>query len=120
MDVSRHIGASFLKPADITEPRRAVIADVREGKYSNPDCEFQDGGVLTLNTTNMRVLANAWSTDTDLWLGKEVELYVGKTKFQDRQIDSVLVKPISEALTMAERPKPSTTTRQDLNDEIPF
>jgi hypothetical protein len=58
MDISEHISGGFLKVADLAGGvRREVIAEVRPGKYQNPDCEFQSGAVLTLNATNLRALA---------------------------------------------------------------
>ena len=121
MDISNHITSKFLKPAHLASgPRRAVIAEVRAGQYQNPDCEFQDGGVLTLNATNLRALADAWGTQTEAWIGKEVELYAGKTEFKGEQRDSVLVRPISPPIPVSERPKPVPKPAADMNDEIPF
>jgi hypothetical protein len=129
MDVSNFVSSSgFIKPADLADgPRREVIADVRPGKYERPDMEFQSGGILSINGTNMRILTNAWGTETDAWAGKEVELYVGKTQFQGQDRDSVLVKTISPPIPSSERPKPKPTVAapksslaDDLSDEIPF
>jgi hypothetical protein len=126
MDISDQINSSgFIKVPDLADgPRRAVIADVRPGRFKGPDMELQDGSVLSLNATNMRTLANAWGTETDGWIGKEIELYVGKTQFQGQDRDSVLVRTISPPIPLGERPKPklkpASNSSAELNDEIPF
>jgi hypothetical protein len=124
MDISDQIISGFIKVQHLTDgPRRDVIAGVAQGRFGL-EIEFQDGSKLGLNQTNLRKLADAWSTETDHWIGKEVEMYAGKTQYQGEQRDSVLVRPISPALSMAERPKPkpkqSPSGGGDMNDEIPF
>jgi hypothetical protein len=122
MDISDQLGSNeFIKVHHLTGPRRDVIANVTEGRFG-PEAEFQGGGKLSLNQTNLRALANAWGPETDAWIGKEIELYVGKTTFNNEQRDSVLVRPISPVLTQAERPtpKPKPPIQNDLDDEIPF
>lgn len=128
MDISDQISSrGFIKVADLAGgTRREVIADVRPGKYQNPDCEFQSGAVLTLNATNMRTMAAVWGPETDAWTGKEIELCVGKTQYQGQDRDSVLVKAISPPIPLGERPKPNPNPNSkpsradDLSDEIPF
>jgi hypothetical protein len=124
MDISEHISGGFLKVGDLAGGvRREVIAEVRPGRYQNPDCEFQSGAVLTLNATNLRALAAAWGPETDAWTGKEVELYVGKTQFNGQDRESVLVRPISPPIPAEQRPKPAPKPRgaiAGLDDEIPF
>jgi hypothetical protein len=125
MDISDQISSGFIKVSDLAGgPRRAAIAYVRPGRFERPDVEFQDGSMLSLNATNMRILARAWGTETDAWTGKEVELYVGKTEFQGQQRDSVLVRTISPAIPSAQQPKPKPAGggggRAPMDDGIPF
>lgn len=126
MDVSEFLSTGFLKVEDLRAEgtRRAVIADVRPGKFGKPDCEFQDGAVLGLNATNMRVCAGAWGANTDQWVGKEVELYIGETEFNREKRDSVLIRPISPVIPKDQRvpapPNAVKPSQQDLDDEIPF
>jgi hypothetical protein len=122
MDISDQLLTGFIKFQHVADgPRRDVIAAVAPGRFG-PEAEMQGGGTLSLNQTNLRKLADAWGTETDRWIGKEVELYAGKTRYQGEDRDSVLVRTISPALTMAERAaaKPKQTLKHDLNDEIPF
>jgi hypothetical protein len=126
MDIRDQMQSSgFIKVPDLANgPERNVIDDVRPGRYERPDLFLQDGRMLSLNITNMRALASVWGTETDAWIGKEIELYVGKIQFQGELRDSVLVRPISPAIPLSERPKPQPKPKQnaatDMNDDIPF
>jgi hypothetical protein len=107
MDVSTYLSTAFIKVGDLASgPRRVVIANVVDGKYERPDAHFQDGTCLSLNVTNIKTLAGAYSTDTTLWVGKEVELYAGKVRYDGADLDSVLLAPISPPVPFAERPPP--------------
>jgi hypothetical protein len=126
MDISDQMTSSgFIKVPDLANgPERNVIDDVRPGRYERPDLFLQGGRMLSLNVTNMRALASAWGTETDAWIGKEVELYVGKIQFQGQDRDSVLVRAISPAIPLSERAKAPSPPKQklssELNDDIPF
>jgi hypothetical protein len=124
MDISDQISSGFIKVPDLAAgPRRAAIASVRPGRFERPDVEFQDGSILSLNATNMRILARAWGTETDAWTGKEVELYVGQTEFQGQKRDSVLVRAISPDIPKGQQPKPKPAAgggRDPMDDAIPF
>jgi hypothetical protein len=125
MDISDQIGSKFIKVVDLVNgPQRTVIHDVRPGSFEKPNAEFRNGSILSLNATNMRALASAWGTETDTWIGKEVELYIGETRFNNEARQSVLVRPISPATPMSERPKPKPPSERprprDFDDSIPF
>ena len=115
MDISDQLVSGFIKVHHLDVPRRDVIADVALGRFGT-EIEFQDGSKLSLN------VADAWSTETDNWLGKELEMYAGKAKFGGKDVDSVMVRPISPAIPMSERPrpKPRQSVSSELNDEVPF
>jgi len=124
MDVSKYMGAAFLKLGDVkvNGPLRLFITDVKDGKYDRPDVSFDDGTRLSLNTTGTKNLARAWGTETDAWIGKEVELSVGET---DKMEEMIVVTPISPAIPREDRsppPKPSKrkNDRGDMDDEVPF
>ena len=125
MDISEQLLSGFIKVGDLADgPRRDAIMSIRPGNFGKPDVEFQGGGTLSLNQTNLRTLANAWGTETDDWIGKEIELYVGETVYNNQRRDSVLLRPISPAMPMSERkppaPKPQRPLADDMSDEIPF
>lgn len=127
MDISDQLLSGFIKVADIARgPRRDVVAYATIGRFGKTDLEFQGGGTLSLNQTNLRTIANAWGTETNDWIGKELEMYVGKVNYQGQDMDSVMVRAISPPIPP--RPKPQqnlppaarTTPRGFHDDEIPF
>jgi hypothetical protein len=123
MDISGHIGSGFIKAEHLNGPERHVIANVADGKFDRPDMELQDGRVLGLNATNMRTMAAAWGNETNDWIGKEIELYAGKTMYQGQERDSVLVRTISPHTAWRSRtgaPAGSQSRQKELDDDIPF
>ena len=53
MDMREFSGSSFIKPNDLRDgPRRALIADVVQGKFDKPDMLFDDGSKMSINATN--------------------------------------------------------------------
>jgi hypothetical protein len=126
MDVSEYLSTAFLKVGDLASgSRRVVVANVVDGKYGKPDAHFQDGTCLSLNITNLRTLTSAYGTETEPWIGKEIELYVGPVKYNGAEQDSVLVRPISPPIPFDERPAPKpkpagAVAVTSIDDEIPF
>jgi hypothetical protein len=126
MDVSEYLSTAFIKVGDLASGSRpVVIVNVVGGKYDKPDAHFQDGTCLSLNATNLKALANAYSTQTDLWIGKEIELYVGPVKYNGQEQDSVLVRLIIPPIPFDERPPPKpkpagAVAVTSIDDEIPF
>ena len=47
MDVSKYLGAAFLKLDDVkvNGPMRLVITDIEDGKYDRANLSFDDGGL---------------------------------------------------------------------------
>ena len=118
MEMSRYSGAAFLKIGDVKQgPIRVTITDVRIGKYDKPDLTFDDGSRLSANVTNCRALSRAYGTDSDVWVGKEVELYLGEIEYQDKMQETVLVKPVSPPLEK-KSPKPKGRRGGDMDDEV--
>ena len=68
-----------------------------------------------MNVTNTRVLSRTYGTDSEKWVGKEVELVTGNVDFQGGPREIVLIKPISPPI---EKAKPKRG--DDLDDSIPF
>jgi hypothetical protein len=117
MDMKKFCGSQFVKLADVEAgPVRGVIADIREGKFGRPDMEFDTGEKLSLNATNNRVLVKEYGTDSDLWIGKEIELFKGMVEFGGEGQPAVLVRPISPSTPK----KPPTPRLDDMDDSIAF
>jgi hypothetical protein len=124
MDISDQLLSGFIKVGDLARgPRRDVVAYVTMGRFGKPDVEFQGGGILSLNATNLRTIANAWGTETNDWIGKELEMYVGKVAYQGQDMPSVMVRTISPPIPPKPKQQqnlPTGTPRGFHDDEIPF
>ncbi len=98
MNMSKFSGENFVKVNDVRDgSMEGKIAGVREGKYGKPDLILASGDVLSLNVTNNKTLIRAYGSNSDDWVGKEVELFLGKIPFNGVDNDAVLVKAISPA-----------------------
>jgi hypothetical protein len=107
MDMSKYSGGSFVKVADVKDgPIQEQIAVVKLGKWDRPNLVFESGGMLSVNATNNAELLKAYGKNSDDWIGKEIELYLGEIEFQNQPQEAVLVRPISPPLGAAERTKP--------------
>jgi hypothetical protein len=124
MDVSKFFGAVFLKVDDVkaSGPIVVKIVGIAEGQYEKPNLTFANGTMLSVNATNGRTLMRAYGSESNDWIGKEIELSIGKTQFQGEAQDSIMMKPISPPIQI-KKPKPSLVAaalEQDLNDDFPF
>jgi hypothetical protein len=139
MDMRKYAGETFLKLEHVRSgPLQATIAEVRLGKFDKPNLILDDGQALSVNATNNSTLIRAYGPNSDDWLGKEIELYAGEVEFQGKQMEAVLVRPISPPLKTSERTKlpppeaafgtPKSTKapakksggNADFGDEIPY
>ena len=119
INMKKYAGETFLKVTDVRDgPLQMQIAVIREGKFEKPELVFETGDILSLNATNTKTLMRAFGKDSDAWVGKEVELYLGEVEYQNRMQEAVLARPISPPLKAAEAK--STDETPPLNDEIPF
>jgi hypothetical protein len=121
VDMSKYMGSRFLKVADVKEggtfQAKIVAVEISE-KFDKPEANLDDGSVLSLNATNVGRLVRAYGANSDDWIGKEIELSIGEVDYQDRAVETILVKPISPPIKNKAPAKPKR--RDDLNDEIPF
>ena len=110
-------GSNFVRYEDVARdgPHRGKIADVTIGKFDRPVLELDTGALLTLNATNTTILNRALGTESDDWIGAEVEFYAGQTKYDGKLNDSVLVRVLS-----APPKREARTPRNGMDDEIPF
>jgi hypothetical protein len=119
--MSKYMGSRFLKVADVKEggtfQAKIVAVEISE-KFDKPEANLDDGSVLSLNATNVGWLVRAYGANSDDWIGKEIELSIGEVDYQDRAVETILVKPISPPIKNKAPAKPKR--RDDLNDEIPF
>ena len=98
MDMRQFKKPRLLKVDDVRSgPRQLRIAGVLQGKYEKPDLVFESGDKLGLSATNIDILAEAYGWDSNMWIGHVVELSVGKGQFSGKEVDMVLLKPISKA-----------------------
>jgi hypothetical protein len=118
MDMRKFSGEHFIKVDDVRDgPIQGQIAAVRQGKYDKPDVVFESGDVLSLNATNTQTLIRAYGTDSEHWVGEQIEMFLGKIKYQGSDHEAVLVRPISPPLKPAAEKKPP---KADFDDKIPY
>jgi hypothetical protein len=116
--MSEYSGSAFVKINDLADgPERKTIANVEIGRYGRPILTFTDRSRLSVNVTNNKVLVRAFGDDDEVWVGQKIELYAGKTKYEDHETDSVLVRPFSPP---AKARKPQSDSVGSMSDEIPF
>jgi hypothetical protein len=116
--MKKYASEHFIKIDDVRDgPIDGQIAAVRDGKYDKPDLIFESGDVLSLNATNRKALTRAYGTESDYWIGKQIEMFLGQIKYNGTYNDAVLVKPISLPLKDA---KADTDQEKPLNDDILF
>jgi hypothetical protein len=122
MDMRKYAGSSFIRIEDVQSgPREGTIVKVTEGRYGKPDLLFARGERLSLNATNVKTLIDAYGSSDQDWIGMNVELYAGTTRYQGQEKDSVLVRPISPGKPEAERRPPPTVQDDDgMSEEIPY
>lgn len=120
MDMRKFAGSTFLKPVDVESgPFTAKIVAVEMGQFDKPVITFDDGRKLSLNATNTRALCRDYGSESTNWIGQDVELFFGQLEYQGRLQDSVLVRPISQAIGKNAPPKPRKPGG-DMDGSIPF
>jgi hypothetical protein len=118
MDMRKFAGKSFIKVDDVRNgPLQVKIAVVKQGQYDKPDLVFETGEILGLNATNTKALMRAYGPDSDDWVGKEIELYLGEVEYQGEMQPAVLVRPISPPIAAAAK---AAAAKKLGNSEIPF
>jgi len=115
MDMSKYTGTAFIKVATLTKGTKCKkIESIAVGQYDRPVITFSDGQKLSLNVTNVNTMVELFGQDSDDWIGKLIELYVGPLRSQDGgEIDGVKVRSLSP-------PARSQSAGADIDDKIPF
>jgi hypothetical protein len=123
VDTRKYAGPTFIGLGDVNGGAlREQIAVVNTGKYDKLNVVFESGDILSLNATNVKILQKAYGVDSDLWIGKDVELYGGEVEYQKKMQPSVLIRPISPPLP-SEAKKAAIEKfdgDKDFDDEIPY
>jgi hypothetical protein len=121
MDMRKYAGEHFIGVEDVRDrPLQVEIAVIKEGKFGRPNLVFEDGGILSLNATNTKILIRNYGPDGDGWVGKEIELTLGKVSYQGDENDSVVIKPISPQIAAKEKTAAAKKLGDELNDDIPY
>lgn len=122
MDMRKYSGEQFVKVNDVRDgPIQGQIAVVKDGKWDKPNIVLASGDVLSLNATNVRILARAYGNESDHWIGKMIELFLGSIQYQGSDQEAVLVRPVSPPVKKAKQEKEADgKPAHDMNDEIPF
>lgn len=126
MDMTKYNSSEhFVKVEDVRNGSiQSEIAVVKDGKYDKPNIILETGDALSLNATNLRTLVRAYGSESDYWIGKQIELFLGEIEYQGSPHEAVLVKPISPPIkkeeTQEPNSKPTPKPVPDMDDEIPF
>jgi hypothetical protein len=118
-DMSKYMGSRFLKVADVKEsgPFQAKIVAVEiSEKFDKPEVNLDDGSVLSLNATNVGRLVRAYGANSNDWIGKAIELSVGEVEYQDKPVETILVKAVSPPVENKAPVKP----KRNFDDAIGF
>jgi|SRR6516162_817169 hypothetical protein len=113
MDMRKFSGEHFIKVDDVRDgPLQKQIAVIREGKYGKADLIFEDGDILSLNSTNNKTLVRAYGRSSDDWIGKIIKLYLGQIEYQGSDHEAVLVEPISPTIEQIKPPPVEQTKKK--------
>jgi hypothetical protein len=124
MDMSKYAGSQFLRVADLQEQGsfKAKIIDIEIGeKFGKPNMTLSEGSILSLNVTNCGTLIRAYGANSDDWIGREIELYVGDVEYDGKTTPAIMVKPISPGpeSKAAIKPQKKKRTSDDLAESSP-
>lgn len=126
-DINSMFPSKYLKASDLQGKTFTVVIDrvVHEKVVEEePEkwCLYFSGSDrgMVLNKTNAMMIADGYGGDTDLWIGKSVELFTEKTQFQGKIVDGLRVRPASAQAhpnpdpPLEQPPVPATNADEDL------
>ena len=148
MNIDSAFPSTYVKASDLGgKPARVVIRSVAMetvGSEQKPIMYFEkrEKGMV-LNRTNANTISMVYGTNTDDWVGGEVELFTAMVDFQGRSVEAIRVRipprkpaarpaaydngfdaaaPVRQAATIAPnaRDRAMAPAGNDLDDEIPF
>jgi len=119
--VSDMVQSKYLRKEDIEDDTPATIKGVKLedlGQGDKPEQRWviyfkQFAKGMVLNVTTIRVLESAYGDDTDVWIGKQVLLYVDpNVSFQGRVVGGLRLRVPRPKLSPQNEPKPRTVVQQ--------
>jgi hypothetical protein len=126
MDMRKYSSEHFIKVDDVRNgPIEDQIAVVKDGQYDKPNIVLESGDVLSLNATNRKKLVRAYGTESDLWIGKMIRLFLGMIEYQGSDHEAVLVEPVSPPIKGGKANKAAKATDKkkpavDFDDDVSF
>ncbi len=122
MNINEQFPSKFIKEADLQgQPRVLTMARVtveamdQTGGDTKPVVYFQGAKKgLALNITNKNVIVLLYGTETDNWIGKQIELYPSQTDFRGEVVACIrcripgAVGALAAAPAAAPAPLPAT------------
>lgn len=97
MDVSSFLGGNFLTQLDLPpDPQTCTIRGASQQQVGT-DVKIclqlaEHAKPLGLNKTNLRTIAQAYGTDSNAWIGRQVELYRDRTQFQGALVPCIRLR----------------------------
>jgi hypothetical protein len=126
MKISEMLASNWLRKEDLSDPVGGEVFTIRKlteelvgsDQQSKWACHWKERDVapMLLNKTNLRLLASMLGDDTDMWLGKEVEVYHDPSiSYGGQLVGGLRVRP-------PRPPKPrARQARSELpDDDVPF
>src|SRR3989304_235004 len=90
---SKYLKATDLNGGEVTVTiKDCMVEEVGDDKRPVLYFTGKDKGVV-LNKTNANNIADAYTPDTDEWVGKKVVLYTAWVDFQGRSVESIRIRP---------------------------
>ena len=130
-DINTMFPSKYLKAADLRGKSVTVTIDrvVQEQVVEEePDkwivyfSENRDRGMV-LNKTNALMISSTYGDNSDLWIGKAVELYTEQVSFQGKIVPGLRVKPVAAQVQPNPAPPATAPERAPFagpNDDLPF
>jgi hypothetical protein len=129
MELSTVFGGDSLKAADLQGSEPTLVIDrVEMKKFDNGNklvISFEGKKkVLVCNKTNANRIAHYYGTNTDNWIGQEVQLYTDLVDFQGRPTEAIRVRaprrPQAGPAPTAEPRRQTGGVSDAMSDDIPF
>lgn len=128
MRASDFSGGQFLKAQELTGDSTVTISKVTaeqvgQGNQSEEKLVVWFRNLtkgLVCNKTNLNALIDAYGDDTDRWVGKPVILFSTMVEFQGKRVPGIRVRVGVTGNGPVPVPPRAPTSKDDLQDEIPF